>query len=395
MFSRLQKIKKQNNLYDIINSLISNDVYCPSQIGEGSFGKVYTNKIPTEYKLQLKNGKTIILRYLVAKHSNDIENESFTFRTIIYSNGKKTIRKGTEYGEKKRKKDENKYLLLKAYNTTIGEGLISVIVSKLFIDGISPHFPICIGFSRCDEYNVSVMENLSIKTKDGIVTDFNKYHEYFTVYKGIKMTAEIIDISIIMILHSIFVLQYNFSFIHMDIMFRNILIKDLKKGEQYFRGEDMTKYDYFEYIIPFRDKMMSIYVPNKGFILKIGDYGTSMMSAGKLIIDNKDDGTVSKSTLINKYYPNYPTDYERHFPDYLFIIREFLWEFGYISPLIFDLVTRVPILSDKPLTRFALLEDIDMEKSMNANEILAMNIFSKYHKKPNKGNILTINYKID
>lgn len=368
-----------------ILKLLNNNEFCDIQIGQGGFGKVFISKTPSNLNVKLKCGIEINVA-VVYKRSPISKDEGFTFSSLRFVGRTKienhNIKKSGKTG----------YVVLRIVNSMLGEGLISGIISRIFTNGISPHVPICLGFSSCEDHNIILMENLMTTGKEGqVLTDFSDYYDYFVRYRKMKMSSEVINSCIIQFLHTLFVLQKNLSAIHADMWFGNIFIKDLKKGEKYFRGLDLTKYDYFQYLLP---SGKSLYVPNMGFILKLGDYGLSTIKTGRLVIINNSHYKGTGDLILRRYYPGYPKDYTKYFPDYFNIFREMLAEFGLKSKLLFDIITNVPILRDKFRLKYERLEAIKKSDVYNSDTILGLDIFSNYHKRPtDAGKVLKINWE--
>ena len=252
----------------------------------------------------------------------------------------------------------------------MSEGLISVIISSLFTDGITPHIPLCFGSSDCDGETIILFENLIAGNTEpeygdyGFITNLQHYHEY-AQKNNIKINEEFIDYIVIQILHTIYILQDKFSMIHLDIYLRNIYIKDFNNGNKnkpYFNGVIFEKkIKYLKYLIPGSDP---IYLPfdKFKFIVKVGDFGISTINI--TTPDNKNiifyieyDGLFDRSIIIKNNFPNYPNDYrDNHFPDYFFILRDLLQEFGCISELLIRLNRELPEISDKFYSRYELLK---------------------------------------
>jgi hypothetical protein len=405
LYSKLEK--RKNNILDrikILDDIINNKIYCVREVGRGSFGKILINKIPNRVKINVSdlNGKigTIDMESIAVKVGHNEENSYYKYHLLQFK-GSKLIKKReitSENIDTLLRKISKKYryvIQVTIYNMIVGEGLSALLVSSLFTNGISPHFPICFGFSNCEAETVILFENLSINVciencqTPTFISNFMDHQEFFKS-RNIEITEGLIDYCILSILHSLFVLQYNFKLIHLDVFFRNIFIKDLREEKQYFRGIDMSKIEYLEYIIPdSKGKEFSLFMPFQKykFILKLGDFGISVMESSNTIIINELDGVLSKKNIIDKYYPSYPSDYKRHFPDYFYILRDFLREFGGISDTLIDLNRKVPEVSTKSYSQYIMLKGIDLTKTLNSNEILEMEMFNKYRKIP-------VNYEV-
>ena len=330
-----------------------NKEYCVQHIGSGASGSVYTSQIPSSFTVDVRTNtketkKIIIPRIAIKQIMLDLERINPIFV-----------------------EDDDKILYL---NHPGGEAFISYIFSKCFIDGLTPHFPIYYEWSMCATYAIIMYENLSTKFKDTYISSLDNYHELFQ-YLSQPITAELIEYCIISILHTIYIMQYNFSTIHGDIAMRNILIK-LIDNKPYFRGKNMKKIKYFEYVI---NEDTSLYVPFKyGFLLKIGDFGSTINYINNKIVINVLDQQLGGMHIVQKYYPEYPKDYDVHFPDYYVLLREFVYHFGGISDILINLIRKLP---PQPMNNYSLLE-YDKKTTWNVDKILTDKIFAKYHTKP-------------
>jgi len=367
------KVIKKFLQYEMLNTDL-----CSIKLGEGSFGVLHANNIPSRIDI--------------------IGENTMVFKNIVYKKGLKRDADNIKFYTK------NNKLYVVSYNL-YGEAFVSMLVSNLFIRDVSPHFPVSFGFSRCDDKILILFENLMNELENGdMATTFYDISAYLKD-RNIRITEELIDHLIISLLHSVFVLNYNFKMIHFDIYERNIFIKEFKENEQYFMGKDMTQIKYFAYQLP--DGKI-IYTKNFGFIIKIGDFGLATMNIGKIIISNntKYDNFLA---LIHHFYPSYPNNIKHFLPEYYLFLRSFIRTFGLsTSKILLELLTSTPILNDH------LEYDIDfLSASMNSdkknvpkinldnviepNIILSSNLFDKYRVKPDdstKDNTVFIKYAL-
>lgn len=78
------------------------------------------------------------------------------------------------------------------------------------------------------------------------------------------------DDLLIQTLHAIYVYQREYKLQHNDLTPSNLLLRKLDETST-FRGQTLHDADYFRYIVD----GVELFVPNKGFVVCISDYGTS------------------------------------------------------------------------------------------------------------------------
>ena len=377
----------------LLFKLLINNEFCSVYVSEGSFGKVSINKIPKDFIIKLSNGKRIKLQNIAIKNNIDnfTDRREYEMNQAEISVTQKDKKHKTAYitkldDIKNINVTKDSLITLHFLDNLGGEGLSSLLISKLFEYGITPHVPICGGFSNCEEQNLILYENFLYITKDGkTVSNLNDYLKYF-IDRKIEITEDLVDYIIISLLHTLMIIQNNFRLLHSDMYFRNVFIKDCTDNVNYFNGIKMKNYDYIEYIIP-KSKKGSLFLPfgKWKFILKVGDYGLSVMNYKNIVIINNSNEAIDRKSLVNLHYPNYPKGYDqRQFPDYFFIIRDLLQEFGGTSDLLIDLIRNVPILNKGLYLKYALLSGVNLNKTMNIADVLEMDIFDKYRIKPKK-----------
>lgn len=383
----IENQKKTNVLFQFLKDLISNNKFCHHYLTEGAYGivTVFDPRLPIKYRFN--NGKTLSFKSIAMKTS------------IIDKYSQLSI------------KIKDDQILIDADEHAIGEALAAMIISSLFFKGITPHITACLGFSHCknDKDNVNIFyENLIVKLPDinkdfinnvsNIITNFAEMPRYLKAhgFDGSKRESAI-DSIIISMLHTLFVLQFNFKFMHFDLYSRNIFIKQFD-DEPYFRGLNMKKIKYFVYQLP---NDLFLYVPNHGFIIKIGDVGMSLLSIIDKIIISSDNSFKAVKKIKTKYFNDYPK-IKYFIPDYFILLRSFVTIFGLTSSeLLRNLLLNIPVLCDSDEISISVTEgtiDVDLSKIPSLESILSdKRYFKKYMKKPfdlTSSNSLHILYKL-
>ena len=379
------KLYNSTDIVKEVNKVLYNKIFGESVIAHGGYGAIYIPNIPNNI---IYNG--IKYKNIVVKEHHDFEDE-FGVKYLSYD------------GKKWNYYVKDSDILIKSNSSISSEMLISLLISSLFIDGISPHFVVTLGVTTSGIKPKILYENLITKIdikevsimsvynpKNSIyVTDIDNIINYFK-YKKLKISEQLIDHCIISVLHSMYLLYSIFNFIHGDLHARNIFIKDISKGK-YFQGKETKNIKYIQYKI---NNDVSLYTKFYGFFLKIGDFGLSKLAMkrknGKFIYI-----TNTSNTIFKEIYPNYPFKYKNHYPDYFYFIRFMARNFIGISKLISDLSTKLPELSTQPYI-LNFVQFINIKKLINLDEILTSNMFNKYknkYKGMNKSNTLVVNYK--
>lgn len=392
---------------DKISAIAENTNLCPEYISKGSYGSVtkFSNmqsvKIVTSSQT---SSSTITLSFptYIMKVSETLDKGFVRFWLVNKKTNKEVL---ITDDNKKNKLKPGDYIKVVITNSLFGEAIISQFLSEIFTSGISPHFVIAFGYSTCSSNDLLYLEDLSIKNTEGeYISSLENFSKY-TVYKELDITEELIDHLIISVLHSLFIVQYNYKMLHYDIYLRNIFIKDVVSTSgndglsKYFRGLDMSKIKYIEYKLKTSDnKEFSLYTKFYGFLIKLGDFSVSSIAVKDQIVIINDQTGAYNNNILSTYYPNYPFDYDKYFPDYFYFLREMVTEFGGISNALIYLIQNVPELKNKTFSAYSIYQTISSkDKFMNVNDILNLSCFNKYKVKNTNikpEEILVVEYKV-
>jgi hypothetical protein len=154
---------------------------------------------------------------------------------------------------------QDEYLIEDQY---ISEILVTVIASSLLSSEIS--------------YNFMAVYGIETEIKSENLVSYSIYMEKLSEYsKHTKHEGDIIQV-----LHAIYTYQKHYKLQHNDLSRKNILVRTLDEAST-FRGQILHDADYFRYVVntvdegPYATEQIELYVPNKGYVLCIADFGIS------------------------------------------------------------------------------------------------------------------------
>jgi serine/threonine protein kinase len=156
----------------------------------------------------------------------------------------------------------------------VSELLNGALVTSFSDKGITPHFVRQICFFSCNDRCYLVYEFCGYRLRNG------KYRSItlFQIPKILKtaLTEEVVMELLFAILHSLWLAQKQFGLVHYDLKPDNIFVQPITSVSQ-FNGSDLSKIDYFGYCLSDPDgHNYCYYIKNRGYLLKIGDYGTAV-----------------------------------------------------------------------------------------------------------------------
>lgn len=347
-----------SNIKKKVEKIRKSDSICDTTIFNNEFTKIYRSKNPVTYLYRSGNTE-IFFPNVVTKVSKFIEAKT---EVRYYKKAGKNV--------------------VEFLGPGVGEIMVNEIINKLFFDGITPHFAVMLGYSVCNRQIHINMENLEYGKKK--YTSFDKIDEYL-YSKGQTLTRPMVDSFIISILHSCFVLEHNFSGIHMDLEYRNVFIKEFDDKNPYFRSVNMRDVKYFEYNLP---SGKSLYVRNYGFILKIGDFDGSVISYKNSIIVNNHstEGEIGKMLWsVHPKYPKISTKENTYVPGYHLFFRLLIDDIGYnytsLTKEIDSIIPKFFKPYDKDID-LASIQKRDFKDIKPLYELLSSKIFEKYHIRP-------------
>ena len=278
-------IKKSstNTIKTGLLNLLRNDKYCKKILGEGIMGSVYLTQISNTGTIVVGN-KSITVPVVVKSAKNSDE---------IYFNVIKNI------------------LYIYAYRNITMEAIILSYTNDLWYKKKTPHLPLMIGYSACNSkyVNIILTERHGLDTaikieKDKINTQdlfhpkavknntsfintlasllkyiFSQRKENITLPNGIKCNfAELFDYICISYIHTHNLLQENNIYLT-DMHGENIFIHWL--GENSYMG---NKYIGDTKKITYKIKNKMFQIKTFGFIIKVGDVGSSIVRPKKNVI---------------------------------------------------------------------------------------------------------------
>jgi hypothetical protein len=360
VYNKFNKKHTIQSIQTLIQSLWSNKRLCVSQIVQsGEYSTVITG---LSSKLLKKDAR------IVLKVSNTSRQEQYPYMRVHQS---------------------GKYIYISFdIATLLGEGIIMLILNSILT--ISPHIVKCYDFSICDGGNdVLALEdvtNHSPKIMKNITHTLNKIHGFATLH-NLNINSEFIDLILVQVLHTLYLLNSIFKLIHFDLHEDNIFIYKLSHNFN-------QKYKYFQYEI---NRDLSIYIANHGYILKLSDFGFTTISISNVVISSisKSDSGISITPAIWTTYPDKPYNF---YPDYLEVLRGLFYVFGPISPILIKILENLGDLKTAILgTVKKFPERYNNLQNTPSAEKLLKTFFGDYYKKPKdckQSNTFKIGYKI-
>lgn len=160
-------------------------------------------------------------------------------------------------------------------NGNYSEALCSLLCSKLFTSGKCANFTEVFGVNVCAQETYSTLSN-GEKVADGVsvydctIMEILDKDTYDNLGYEKSMWLENLDYITIQVLFAMSCMQRIHGIQHNDLHFGNVMFKKLDDGTR-FNGNVLGDADYFSYTID--DK--KVYLPNKGYIIKVIDFGFS------------------------------------------------------------------------------------------------------------------------
>jgi hypothetical protein len=368
----MNNIENIEDLRKYIKKIKNEKSLCVNTVFENNFTLIYKINNPDKYIIETKCGEILLNNVITKEIKKEISNNNI----IFYKKNKKNV--------------------VEFLSSGIGEIIVGKIINKLFFNHINPHFIITLGYSTCNKIIKINMENLEFGINR--YTNFSNISNYLKD-KHERLSGDILDSVIISILHSSFVLEYNFSFIHFDLHYGNIFIKEFDTNN-YFKGTNMKKIKYLTYLLPSGKK---IYLKNYGFIIKIGDFDACALSLKNISIVCNQNADAEVGNLLYKIHNKYPKlekNEKGYIPGYYPLIGDFIQHAIKKTELIDSLYNEIPnfFRNNQYFTELNRLEKEDIKKMTPIDELLSSKMFNKYNKKPkdlNKYNNIEIGYSLN
>lgn len=230
-----------NNL-DLFNSLI--------QIGQGRNGTVYSLR-STKAKQFFGCLHSVVLKEIRSRHSRSVEH----------------------FHKNARRMDGN-YI---TFSQNVSEALNGALSTQLYDQGITPHFVRQICIFTCKQKCFLVYEFCGYRKKNNILRSITLMQ--LPKILNCPLTEQIVAEILFTVLHSIWLAQCTYGQVHYDLKPDNIFIQPITKATE-FNGIRLADVQYFGYCLADANgQRYCYYIPNRGYLLKIGDYGTTVSNA--------------------------------------------------------------------------------------------------------------------
>jgi serine/threonine protein kinase len=163
------------------------------------------------------------------------------------------------------------------------EALNGALATELHDSGITPHFVRQLCFFSCEERCYLVYEFCGYRLR-------NQTYRSITLYQLPRVlrsppSEQVVMELLFAILHSLWVAQRCYGQVHYDLKPDNIFIQPITSVSE-FAGVRLSNIQYFGYCLgDAAGQRYCYYMPNRGYLVKLGDYGTAVSTRVK-----RDDG---------------------------------------------------------------------------------------------------------
>lgn len=352
------KTNSINKIKDGLLELLKNDQYCDEVLGKGMMGEVSISKVGEYIDFKINN-KMYKIPIVVKK-----ANQDGVFDMVINKN----------------------ILYIYSYTNLNGETLILYYIYELIKKKLSPHLPLIIGHSMCNNKNVNRiitekqgMDNIITVKKHGFDDDmlWNDKYVYEPEYKTKLATLndlltyihynkdgekiKLPNSQVVNIIELMDYLTISYLHTHMILTENNIIPSDMHPSNIFIHW--ITNESYIKNVKYIIYKVNNKYIKIKtfGLILKIGDVGTFIIHPKKDVYILGQCGNLEKSYDLIKYItkPNYGID------SFLNIFKFELPYNLYKKTIVYNILTSHPY--DKKVwlsIPYKLLDDFPTSKQM-------------------------------
>jgi len=166
-----------------------------------------------------------------------------------------------------------------SYNGFVAESLCHLLITDLVGRGLTPHITMAFRALECRNTGYLVMERISATLEETLESNPNL---------GAREMAALYFQTLI----TLHILQTTCRLKHHDLHTDNIFIKQIDNSMEW-KGVKMDSATHFSYIL--HDGTI-LYLPNTGYIVKIGDFGMSSIDVYGRRLQRLDIGTYTKGT---------------------------------------------------------------------------------------------------
>jgi hypothetical protein len=365
------KYIKSTSIEDIqlnLEKMIKNNAYCNEIIGEGMMGVVYASNVGNRIDAVIGNKKVNIP--IVIKKARDLG--TFDMKII------------------------NNILYICTYKNITTEALILSYINDVYNKTKNPHLPFMIGYSACNNstnlVDTIVTERHGLDKKIKIkITGFDvnpllypepSYDGYFKthmatlsdllMYINFYRKGDVVKLLNNQTCNIVELLDYiTISYMHTHNMLSNngIILGDMHTGNIFIHWlHDDSYMDKIKYIV-YKNNNKYIRIKTFGFILKIGDVGSSIVQP------KKDIFILGQANDIEKYYNLIEQMIKPNYSCYPFLLS--IFKYASIPNSISSKTIGYEILQSYPYNEIGNSETNKLINDMlTPNEIL--NKYSKY-----------------
>ncbi len=250
---------------------------CVQELGSGSFGKVL-DRTSTPKSRRLKvHGHTfrvpIVAKILTQTGTTAISHTGYSFPFLFKTNKSDTELRVTSCTvTRSAPLKQSKHLACPKGFSVVSEIIGNLLCNKLYFS-LSPHFTYCDGWAVCERKPYATVEIFFEK----VTYDLLNFME--VTCKVSRFQDRHIDSIIFPVLHSLWLMRQYFNMSHHDCFGRNIFIVST---DRYEWKQKLKTVSHFCYHV----RTHRFYLPNVGFIVKLGDLGNATFTYGRVTFTN-------------------------------------------------------------------------------------------------------------
>ncbi len=278
---------------------------CAKIIGRGSFGHVEDRRFAPQ-KRRLKLGQMTAVIPLVVKivtSTIGTPHPSFSnpFLLKAISHHKKLIVTSCIHYT-------DDQVACPAGYGVVNEIVALLLTNKLY-EKLSPHFTYFDGWAFCQGSPTTV--ELFLERAD---QDLDRTLQGWST-QGVLLENNHVDSIILPVLHSLWLMHKHYNMTHYDCFVRNIFVTRTPKS---IWKQDLGEITHFAYHV----ENFTFYIPNVGFIIKMGDFGTATFQYGKTAFRN----TYADAT--DEKFAGFTGDGKEPHPDWLQYLSDIVERFS-------------------------------------------------------------------
>ena len=289
----------------LTQAVIGQSKACAKVLGRGSSGQVEDRRFaPQKRRLKLAQRTAVIpLVVKIITSSDGPLHPGFSMPLLLKvqsSHGKLVVTSCIDYTDDR--------IACPAGYGVVNE-IVALLLTNRLYESLSPHFMYFDGWAFC-EGSPTTMElflERADRDLDGTLQGWST--------QGILLKNEHVDSIILPVLHSLWLMHKHYNMSHYDCFVRNIFVIRTSKS---IWKQDLGEITHFAYHV----EDFTFYIPNVGFIIKMGDFGTATFEYGKTAFRN----TYADAT--DKKFAKFTGNGKKPHPDWLQYLSDIVERFS-------------------------------------------------------------------